>query len=167
MDSIGVEPGMVIGEAGCGDGYFTFKLAKRIGENGHIFANDIKESELKRINNKCKEDNISNITIILGEVEDPLFPEDSLDMAIMVYVFHDLEKPVKFLNNAKSSLKPDASLVIVDRDPERFGREYDHFLKKEEVLKKITEANYQLIKLFTFLERDNIYVIQPKKVEGN
>lgn len=167
MDSIGVKPGMIIGEAGSGDGYFTFKLAKRIGGNGHLFANDIVKSKLRHINKKCKEDNISNITTILGEVEDPLFPKDSLDMVIMVYVFHHLDNPVKFLENTKTSMKPGATLVIVERDPERFGKEYNHFLKKKEVVKKIAEANYKLINLFTFLERDNIYVIQPKETGGN
>lgn len=165
MDSIGLNAGMIIGEAGAGDGYFTFKLARRIGNAGHLFANDIVKAKLKTIEQECARNNITNISTILGEIENPLFPKDSLDMVIMVYVFHHLDKPVEFLKNVRPSLKPQAKVVIVERDPDRYGGEYDHFLKKDLILKRVNEANYHLIKLYTFLERDNVYVIRPGKQE--
>src|SRR5210317_2229391 len=67
MDVIGVKAGMTIGEPGAGDGYFTFKLSKRVGKSGKIYANDIKEDELEKIRNRCKTEGIKNIKTILGE----------------------------------------------------------------------------------------------------
>ena len=74
MDVVGIEPGMVIGEAGAGDGYFTFFLSERVGETGHVFANDIVKSKLAGIERTCERDSITNITTIFGEPDDPLFP---------------------------------------------------------------------------------------------
>jgi ubiquinone/menaquinone biosynthesis C-methylase UbiE len=162
MDTLGVKAGMVIGEAGAGEGYFTFKLANRVGEQGKIFANDINKKKLKKIEQRCQEENIQNITIILGRTEDPLFPKAQLDMVIMVYVFHHLEKPVSFLKNIKPSLKSSAPLVIVERDPDKFGGRHGHFLPKEEVIQAIKEANYDLTNIKTFLPRDNIFICHSR-----
>ena len=161
MDSIGVKPGMIIGEAGAGDGYFTFHLSNRIGVEGKIYANDIVNSKLEDIREHCEENNIKNIATILGEEKDPLFPVGQMDMVVMMYVFHDLTKPVPFLVNIKKCLKPGATVVIIDRDPERYGEQYDHFMKKSEILEEIKKANYILLDIKTFLPRDNIYIAKP------
>ncbi len=161
MDSIGIKSGMIIGEIGAGDGYFTFKMVDRVGPEGHIYANDIVQSKLDYINKKCKEDNIKTVTTILGEKNDSLLPKDMLDMVIMVYTFHHLETPVEYLENLRKRIGCNTPVVIVERDPDRYGHEYNHFLKKEKVVNLIKAADYQLKKLFTFLKRDNIYVIIP------
>ena len=101
MDSIGVKPGMIIGEAGAGQGYFTYYLARRVGEKGKVFANDISITSLNDIQSRSKRENIANIITVLGETEDPLFPQKNLDMIVMLYVLHMLEKPVEFLKNLK------------------------------------------------------------------
>jgi predicted methyltransferase len=74
MDAIGVRPGMVIGEAGAGRGYFTFKLARRVGAQGKVYANDIDRGALDHIRQVCRDENIANVETVVGEVEDPLFP---------------------------------------------------------------------------------------------
>jgi ubiquinone/menaquinone biosynthesis C-methylase UbiE len=162
MDVIGVKPGMVIGEPGAGGGYFTFKLAKRIGPKGRIYANDISKKSLKKIEEKCKEERIENIITILGQTEDPLLPKKQMDMVIMVYVFHDLSSPVPFLNNLKKSLKPGATMVFVERDPEKTTSNYEknHFYKREKIIRLTGEAGFKLVRIETFLKYDNIYIFR-------
>ena len=82
MDAASVQAGMVIGEVGAGHGYFTYHLSRRVGNQGKIYANDIVRRKLTYIDDECQKRNISNIETILGEVEDPLFPENKLDMAL-------------------------------------------------------------------------------------
>lgn len=162
MDIIGVKTGMKIGIAGAGKGYFTFKMHKRVGSSGRIYANEIDNSKLDYIREKCKRENINNVSTILGELEDPLFPKNSMDMVFMCYVFHDLEKPVKFLKNIKSSLKPGARLIILDQDQNKTGN--SHFLEKKELIRKIKQADYKIIRIETFLQKDNIFICIPRKV---
>jgi len=162
MDTIGVKQGMIIGEVGAGEGYFTFKLSERVGPEGKVYANDIKRDVLETIEEKSNENNIKNISVVQGETEDPLFPEKNLDMIVMMLVYHDLEKPVIFFQNLKKYLKPEANVVIIDRDPERWGQGEDHFMTREAILDSVKKSGFDLVRLETFLERDNIYIFQPK-----
>ena len=156
MDVIGVKPGMVIGEAGAGRGYLTFKLSPRVGETGMIYANDIDSGALRSINNRCKRENINNIKTVVGEVDDPLFPVNDLDMIVMIRAFHDFEKKVEWLKNAKKYMKPDATLVIID------GHDRHTQLNKEKVQEMGEEAGYQLVQYETFLAEDYIYIFRIK-----
>jgi len=158
MDTIGVKQGMIIGEAGAGRGYFTFKLSERVGDSGKIYANDISESSLGYLKRKAERENIGNIEVIHGETEDPLFPDGELDMVIMVYVIHHLSKPVGFLENIKPDMKPGATLVVIEQDPEKSGD--DHFFTKDKVLNTTIKAGFTLVRIETFLSRDNIYIFQ-------
>ena len=158
MDAIGVKPGMVIGEAGAGEGYFTFKLSRRVSETGKIFANDIVQRVLDVIDRRCEREGITNITTILGKVEDPLFPKGELDMVFMIAAFHDFEKQVEWLNNVKPCLKPGGALVIVEMDPDKWGRGHSHLMTKEEILETVKKSDFKLERIETFLPNHNIYI---------
>ncbi len=159
MDSVGIKPGLVIGDAGAGSGYFTVRLARRVGPDGFVYANDISEEALGNLDKRCEEEGLANIATILGEVDDPLFPERALDMVFMVYALHDFESPVAFLENLKSSLKPKATVVILDQDPEASGD--DHFLTRAEVLRLFTAAGYELVRSEEFLAEDLLLIFRP------
>jgi SAM-dependent methyltransferase len=166
MDAIGIKPGMVIGEGGAGEGYFTFKLARRVGETGKIYANDIVERVLKVIERRSEREGFTNITTILGKVDDPLFPKGQLDMVFMIAAFHDFEKPVKWLENVKMSMKPGAVLVIVEKDPDKYGVDRGHHMTKDEILETVKQADFELVRIETFLVRDNIYIFKKNIVKA-
>jgi ubiquinone/menaquinone biosynthesis C-methylase UbiE len=157
MDSIGVKPGMIIGEAGAGEGYFTLPLARRVGETGKIYANDIDEDDLEELKEDADDEGLGNIEIVVGEVEDPLFPQKDLDMIIMVYVLHHLDEREAFLQNLKKYMKPGAPLVIIEKNTtEKGGR--GHFMRREEILEVMGKSDYILHRMMTFLEKDTIYI---------
>ena len=163
MDTVGVKQGMTIGEVGAGHGYFTFHLSRRVGDSGKIYANDIARRALGAIRRKCAEEGIANIETIVGELENPLFPDATLDMVFIVNAFHDLAKPVELLNNIVPSLKPGAPVVIIDRDPEKVGGRNRHVLTQEEVLEHIENSAFDLDRIETFLPQHNIYIIKTEK----
>ena len=156
LEVIGIKPGMVIGEPGAGRGYYTFRLAGKVGPTGKIYANDIVEKELNHIKKRAKEEGFANIVTIKGEIEDPLFPVNELDMVFMSYVLHDLARPAAFLKNLRAYLKPGTPLVILEQSPEKTG-ETGHFWKKEKILTTLKETGYRLERIETFLPKDNIY----------
>lgn len=160
MEVIGVRPGMIIGEVGAGEGYFTFKLAAKVGPTGKIYANDILDSCLRSIKETSKKKGLTNIFTVKGETEDPLFPETQLDMAFMCYVLHDMEKPVEFLKNLQRYLKPGAPLVILERDPVKVPSAAGHFFSREKLLRTIKEGGFNVIRTETFLSKDNIYICE-------
>jgi len=162
MDSIGVKPGMIIGEAGAGRGYFTFPLAKRVGEKGKVYANDISKSSLDEIQTISTRENLKNIITVFGETEDPLFPKKNHDMIIMVYVLHMLEKPKEFMVNLKKYMTSETQLVIIERNSNTERAHYPSFMSKKQVLEMIEKTNYKLVRVMTFLPKDNIYIYKTK-----
>ena len=161
MAAIGVKAGMVIGEVGAGRGRFTVHLARKVGETGKIYANDINQSGLNYLRERCERLGINNVEIIHGKVDDPLFPKSSLDMAFMILTYHHLAEPVALLKNLMPSLKPGATVVIVDPDPikdrDRSGREST---SPEKIQKEAAEAGFELVRIENFLEKDNIFVLR-------
>lgn len=121
LDVAGVKPGMTVGEVGAGNGYFTLKIAKRVGPSGKVYANDIVEDFLAEIRHRANELRLSNIETVLGTVTDPRLPADKLDMVFMVLSLHDMDKPVEVLDNIAASLKSGAKVVVVEVE----GRDYD------------------------------------------
>jgi ubiquinone/menaquinone biosynthesis C-methylase UbiE len=158
MDSIGVTSGMIIGEAGAGKGYFTIPLAKRVGEEGKIYANDIDEDDLEELSEEAKDEELNNIEIVVGKIEDPLFPAKDLDMIIMVYVLHHLDEPVAFLNNLKKYFKSGAPLVIIERNTNEERKHGHSFMRREDIFEAMEDSDYRLEKMMTFLEKDTIYI---------
>lgn len=170
LNAIGVKPGMTIGEVGAGRGRYTVFLAQKTGEKGKVFANDIDEAALAYLRGRCKRLKINNIETIVGEQDDPLIPANSLDMAIMVLVYHMIESPDNLLINLKKSLKPDSKLVILDPLDKEIDREFGIDRSKagvttptikERIQKSALNAGYEIIKIDTILPRDYIFILKP------
>jgi ubiquinone/menaquinone biosynthesis C-methylase UbiE len=162
MEVTGVKPGMIIGEVGAGRGYFTFWLSRGVEKTGKVYANDIDDSALAAIRRTCDDENIGNIETVLGTVDDPLFPRASLDMVFMVNSFHDLERPVELLANLLPSLKPGASVVIMDRDPAKFADRSHHFMTRAEVEETVARSVFELVRVETFLRDHNLYILKKR-----
>ena len=163
MDAVGVRAGMRIGEAGAGEGYLTFHLARRVGDRGVIYANEISEGDLETIRDRARREGVDNIVTVLGDIEDPLFPERDLDMVIMVYVLHHLDRPIEFLQNLEGYLKPDAPVVIIEKNHNTERSHPPQFMTGRQVLEAIEESGYELEKTETFLPRDTIYIYRVRR----
>jgi len=160
MDAAGIEPGMVVGEVGAGQGRFTLHLARRVGPGGRIIANDINAEGLEFLRDRCANAGISNVEIILGEVDDPLFPEATLDMAFMVWTYHFFDQPVAMLKSLRPALKPGATVVLVEPDPVRGPGGPDHGVSVERMRKEASEAGFELVRTETFLPEDLFFVLR-------
>lgn len=163
IEAIGVASGMVIGEIGAGRGRYTVHLAARVGESGKIYANDISTSALDYLEARCERNGISNIEIVVGEIADPRFPPGTLDMAFMISVYHHLAEPIQLLRNTAPALKPDATFVIVERDPVKANTAPNTGTAPDVFLAQIDEAGYELVRMETFLAQDNIYILRLKE----
>jgi len=170
MNVLGVKEGMVIADIGAGEGYFTFRLARRIGQKGLVYANEINKELIKTIDERSRQEGVENIKTILGEPDDPLLPEKKIDIALLVNLIHLVDQPVVFLKNIKPCLKPEGTLALVQWDAEKLLTEspggsledVKEFLK-EDLLKKIQTAGYEVIRTETFLSMQNIYICRPVK----
>ena len=163
MDTIGLKPGMVIGDIGAGRGRFTVWFADRVGGAGKVYANDIDNRALKYLKDRCQKLHFHNVETVLGKVADPCFPEGVLDIAFMVGTYHHLEKPVELMHSVIPALKPDGILVVVEYDPEKTGDTTGRSsTSKNKMMEQVDQAGFELVRIETFLERDNMYICRPK-----
>jgi SAM-dependent methyltransferase len=168
MNEIGIAEGKIVADVGAGDGYFTFQLADRVGQEGKVYASDIDDRALQVIRDRCKKEDIKNISVIQGKGDDPLLPEGALDLVLMVNVIHLVEDKDTFLNSIKRSLKPEGVLVIVQWDAEKMDPEAPGWDPENRALftlrtnlGHIYGAGYEVLDIKTFLPMQNIYICIP------
>jgi predicted methyltransferase len=109
-----LEKGSAVADVGAGSGYMTVKLAKKVGPQGMVFANDIQQGMLDLLNKRLAKNKITNVTPVLGTQDDPRLPPDALDLVLMVDVYHELSQPQAMLRHIRASLKPGGRLVLLE-----------------------------------------------------
>jgi ubiquinone/menaquinone biosynthesis C-methylase UbiE len=160
LGTIGIKPGMIIGEVGAGRGRYTVHIASRIGPSGVVYANDIVEDYLRAIERRCSDNGLTNVKTVLGELTDPKLPPASLDMVIMVNVVHCLAEPVPLFRNIRKSLKPEGIIAIVEGSLEKLPSAAGEWFPRPKLLKIFADAGYELVREETFLPMDNIYFLK-------
>jgi len=163
--TIGLKPGMAIGEVGAGTGRITVWFAATVGPNGKVFANDIDASALDHLRKRCAKEGLTNLTTILGTVEDPKLPAKALDIAFMTNTYHHLEKPVELVHNLLPTLKEGGILAIVERDKDRSAYKNEATTQKD-FIRQMDQAGFEVIKIDTTMREDNIYLMRPKGAKG-
>lgn len=174
MALLGIKPGMTIGEIGAGRGRMTVYFAREVGPSGKVFANDMDDLSLSYLRGRCRRVGFTNVEIIKGVMDDPLLPEKSMDMAVMVLVYHMIEKPDNLLENIKKSLKPGAPLIIIDPVDALIDSEFGIDRSKpdvktptirERIANSAKNAGYQVVKVDTTLPSDIIFTLIPSPVK--
>jgi SAM-dependent methyltransferase len=111
---LGIRPGTTIADIGAGSGYLTVRLSPIVGPQGRIFAQDIEPSYLKNLGQRVKTLKLKNVTVSLGEAHDPRLPPASVDVAIMVHMYHEISDPYALLYNLAPTFKRGGRLGVVD-----------------------------------------------------
>jgi len=118
IDAIGVKPGMTVADVGAGSGYFTVRLARRVGTDGKVLAEDIQPEMLRILKKRLDSANFTNIETVLGTETDPKLPAGQLDLILMVDVYHEFSQPQRMLRKVRESLKEDGRLVLLEHRKE-------------------------------------------------
>ena len=113
IDKIEVPENGVIADIGAGTGYYTFKLAPKVPQ-GKVYAVEIQDEMITALKERKKKLNVTNVEVIKGSTTSVNVPENSIDLAIMVDVYHELEYPVEMLTSIKKSLKKDGKILLIE-----------------------------------------------------
>jgi ubiquinone/menaquinone biosynthesis C-methylase UbiE len=116
MDLAGIRPGMSVADIGAGEGYYTVRLAERVGASGRVLAQDIDEDALIRLGHRVERDRLENVSIALGAPDDPGLPEDSFDRIFLVHMYHEVAEPYAFLWRLRPALREGGQVIVVDVD---------------------------------------------------
>ena len=115
MNLLGVNSGLVVADIGAGRGYYTVRLARRVGPSGHVYAEDIVPDYLARLARRVANEGLEgSITIVRGEPHDPRLPAASVDLALLVHMYHEVAQPYGLLWNLRPALRPDGHVAVID-----------------------------------------------------
>ncbi len=113
MDHLGIGEGSVVADIGAGGGWFTIRLARRVGPNGRVYAQDIQPEMIGAINRRVEREGLKNVTTVLGSPKDPELPAP-VDVVLIVDAYHEMDEPQILLRNVRRSLKPGGRVGIVE-----------------------------------------------------
>ena len=116
MDEAEVAPGMTVADIGAGEGYYTVRLAARVGEKGRVLAQDIDQGALGRLGARIEREQLTSVSIKQGAPDDPGLPPRSFDRVFMIHMYHEIAEPYPFLWRLWPALKPGGSVIVVDAD---------------------------------------------------
>ncbi|MDZ4276039.1 MAG: class I SAM-dependent methyltransferase [Erythrobacter sp.] len=114
MDLANIRAGMTVADIGAGEGYYTVRLAERVGADGRVLAQDISRDALERLGRRVERERLENISIKLGEADDPQLPPDSFDRIFMVHMYHEVTEPYAFLWHMWPALNAGGQIIVVE-----------------------------------------------------
>ncbi|WP_128892726.1 class I SAM-dependent methyltransferase [Erythrobacter sp. HKB08] len=116
MTLAGISPGMSVADIGAGEGYYTVRLAERVGTEGRVLAQDIDREAIGRLGQRVERERFDNVSIKLGAPDDPRLPTDSFDRIFLVHMYHEVEEPYAFLWRLWPAVREDGQVIVVDVD---------------------------------------------------
>ena len=152
MDALGIHEGSIVADLGAGGGWFTVRLARRVGPNGRVYAQDIQKPMIESMERRIRREGLPNVTMVLGTPEDPNLP-DPVDAVLIVGVYGELGQPVEWLKNVRKSMRPAGRIGVVDFRKDGLGPGPDlvERVDEAEVIKDAKAAGLQLINRTTQL----------------
>jgi ubiquinone/menaquinone biosynthesis C-methylase UbiE len=166
MDALQIGEGSVVADLGAGGGWFTVRLARQVGPNGKVYAEDVQSQMIGAIQRRVNREGLRNVETVLGNQVDAKLPPASLDAVLVVDAYGELQQPVTLLKNLARSLKPTGLIGIVNykKDGGGPGPDMEYRVDAEKVLADAKAAGLELRKRETFLRYQYmlIFGLPPK-----
>lgn len=165
LANLGLKPGDVVCDMGCGNGFYSLQIARMIGDEGRVIGVDVQPEMLKLLRNRMEEREVDNVTPVLGSYHDPRLPDASCDLILLVDVYHEFSYPELMLTAMRKALKPGGRIALVEyreEDPDVPIKPL-HKMSKKQILKEYTPNGFRLAREFDelpwqhvmFFERDD------------
>ena len=164
LDEIGIAKGSTVADVGAGSGAITWRLAERVGPAGKVYANDIQPRMLELLRQNMAQRRIANVESVLGAVDDPKIPPSSVDLELMIDVYHEFSRPQEMLRHLRESLKPGGRMVLLEyrgEDPAIPIRP-EHKMTVAMVKAEVEPEGFRLDKTIEALPRQHILIFKVR-----
>jgi len=165
VSALGLKPGNQVGDVGAGSGYLTWRMARVVGPTGKIYANDIQPEMIAFLRTNLSVRGITNVVPVLGTTTDPRLPDNTLDLILLVDVYHECDHPWEMTRRMTDALKPGGRLVLVEyRGEERWiPIKPLHKMTANQVRKEMAlHPRLEFMENLTNLPRQHILIFQKK-----
>ena len=161
MDKLGISDGAKVADIGAGGGWFTVRLARRVGPNGKVYAEDIQPEMLAAIRRRVLREGFNNVLYVHGKTADPGLPASALDAVLIVDAYHEIANPVNLLQHLGASLKPAGRIGIVGSTLEGGGPgpPLNQRVDAQKVIDEASHAGLRLVSRETFLDFQYLLIL--------
>jgi len=155
-----IRKGATVADIGAGSGYITILMAKIVGPMGKVYASDIQQGMLELLQQNVSKAKLDNVIPVLGTIDDPKLPADSLDLAIMVDVYHEFSEPQKMLQRIREALKADGRLVLLEYRAEDASVPIlpDHKMTKAQVKQEVEHEGFKQSRVYDDLPWQHLFI---------
>jgi ubiquinone/menaquinone biosynthesis C-methylase UbiE len=160
MRLLRIRKGATVADIGAGSGYISIRMAKIVGPMGKVYASDIQQGMLELLQQNVSKAKLDNVTPVLGAIDDPKLPADSLDLAIMVDVYHEFSEPQKMLQRIREALKADGRLVLLEYRAEDANVPIlpDHKMTKAQVRQEVEHEGFRQSRVYDDLPWQHLFI---------
>jgi ubiquinone/menaquinone biosynthesis C-methylase UbiE len=164
IDVLKIAKGSTVADIGAGSGYMTAKLAKKVGPEGRVFANDIQPGMIELLDKRMTKSKITNVSPVLGTQDDPRLPLDAIDLVLMVDVYHELSQPQLMLRHIKASLRPGGRLVLLEyrKEDPNVPIKPEHKMSVAEAKLEVEAEGFKLTRTNEDLPRQHILIFSKQ-----
>jgi ubiquinone/menaquinone biosynthesis C-methylase UbiE len=158
--ALGIEAGDRVADLGSGSGYLTLRLARAVGPDGKVFAVDVDEGMNEYLRRRLEQAGIANVEVIQGRFDDPLLPDAGVDLVVTVDTYHHLEDRPDYFRRLQRDLAPGGRVAVLEFDGRKgwFVRLMGHYTPREELLREMREAGYEVVAEHHFIDRQGFFV---------
>jgi ubiquinone/menaquinone biosynthesis C-methylase UbiE len=155
-----IQRGSTVADIGAGSGYFTLRLSRAVGANGRVYATDIQQGMLDLLEKNVARAKAGNVIPVLGSADDPRLPPASIDLALMVDVYHEFAEPQRMLQRIREALKPGGRLVLLEyraEDPD-VPILPDHKMTKAQAKLEVEHEGFKQTRVYDDLPRQHLII---------
>ncbi|MBI4581881.1 MAG: methyltransferase domain-containing protein [Planctomycetes bacterium] len=162
IGALGIRPGDRIADLGAGSGYFTVRLSPAVGPRGKVFAVDVDKDMNEYLRRRLAGTCVENVEIILARTDDPLLPDAGIDLVLTVNTYHHIHNRPGYFRSLRRDLAPAGRVAVIDFDGRKFMRLLGHYTPKETLLREMSEAGYEVVESYDFLDRQSFVIFRAK-----
>lgn len=162
LDALKIPKGAAVADVGAGVGYFTWRLAERVGPSGVVYGEDIQPEMIDQLRKNMQDRHLENVREVLGTNVDAKLPKASLDLVLLVDVYHEFSEPEKMLDSIRDSLKPGGRLVLLEyrgEDP-KVPIKPEHKMTVEQVREEVQPEGFKFDRSIEVLPEQHIIVFR-------
>ena len=153
LEDLRLKPGMVVCDLGCGNGYYTLPIARKVAPGGKVYAVDIQPEMLRLLSERAAKEGVTGIENVLGTEDDPKIPAASCDLLLLVDAYHEFSKPAEMLARMRAALKEDGLLVLAEfrAEDNQVPIKPEHKMARAQILLELRANGFELDREFTGL----------------
>jgi len=164
LNVLKIAKGSAVADIGAGSGYITERLAARVGSTGRVYANDVQPQMLQMLARRLARKKITNVTLVQCKIDDPKLPGESVDLEIMVDVYHEFSRPQAMLRRLREALKPGGRMVLLEyrKEDPAIPIRPEHKMSVSEAKLEVEAEGFTLAKVDESLPRQHILIFTAR-----